>query len=146
MVESRLFSYELSAGGLYVSPMLIYKRKRMKAEMTDGAPPGTVFCTQEKGWMSNEGIKHIPVTAHNMRGCDSHLIVKHYEKHATLHSSVTAIPSNTEKFIAFQIGKLRFLYSLQLLSVSLDKLVGTLSSDAFVYTSKFYHCVRNSVV
>ena len=51
---------------------------------------------------------------------------------------MTAIPSNTEKFIAFQIGKLRFLDSLQFLNASLDKLVGTLPSDAFVYTSKFF--------
>lgn len=24
--------------------------------MTNGAPPGTIFSTQEKGWMSNEGF------------------------------------------------------------------------------------------
>ena len=36
--------------------MLIYKRKRMKAELTDGAPPAAVFSTQEKGWMSNKGF------------------------------------------------------------------------------------------
>jgi len=46
----------VSAAGWYVPPMLIYKRKRMKAEMTNGAPPGTVFSSQEKGWMSNEGF------------------------------------------------------------------------------------------
>ena len=44
---------------------------------------------------------------------------------------------NTEKFVAFQIGKLRFLDSLQFLNASLDKLVSTLSADAFKYTSKF---------
>ena len=82
----------------------------------------------------------IPVIAHNMRGYDSHFIVKHYEKHATLDSSVSVIPSNTEKFVAFQIGKLRFLDSFQFLNASLDKLVDTLSSDAFVYTSKFSPC------
>jgi len=62
------------------------------------------------------------------------------EKHATLDSSLTVIPSNIEKFVAFQIGKLRFLDSLQSLNASLDKLVGTLSSDAFVYKSKFSPC------
>ncbi|XP_065649038.1 uncharacterized protein LOC136078106 [Hydra vulgaris] len=46
----------VSAAGFYVPPMLIYKRKRMKPEITIGAPPGTVFSTQEKGWMSNEGF------------------------------------------------------------------------------------------
>ena len=72
-----------------------------------------------------------------MRGYDSHFIVKHYEKHVTLDSSVTVTPSNTEKFVAFQIEKLRFLGSLQFLNASLDKIVGTLSS---VYTSKFSPC------
>jgi hypothetical protein len=28
----------------------------MKPEMTSGAPPGTIFSTQEKGWVSNEGF------------------------------------------------------------------------------------------
>ncbi|XP_065650858.1 uncharacterized protein LOC136079024 [Hydra vulgaris] len=46
----------VSAAGFYVPPILIYKRKRMKPEITNGAPPGTVFSTQEKGWMSNEGF------------------------------------------------------------------------------------------
>ena len=72
-----------------------------------------------------------------MRGYDSHLILKHYEQHGNLDSSITVIPSNTEKFVAFQIGKLRFLDNLQFLNASLDKLVGTLPSDAFVYTTKF---------
>ena len=45
-----------SAVGVYVPPMLIYKRKRMKAELTNGAPSGAVFSVQEKGWMSNDGF------------------------------------------------------------------------------------------
>ena len=44
----------VSAAGFYVLPMLIYKRKRMKPEMTNSAPPGTVFITQEKGWCRME--------------------------------------------------------------------------------------------
>jgi len=50
---------------------------------------------------------------------------------------INVIPTNTEKFVAFQTGKLRFLDSLQFLNASLDKLVNTLSADAFKYTSKF---------
>jgi len=72
-----------------------------------------------------------------MKGYDSHLILKHYERHPSLDLPITVIPSNTEKFVAFQIGKLRFLDSLQFLNASLDKLVSTLSADAFKYTSKF---------
>ncbi|KAK9728861.1 DDE superfamily endonuclease [Popillia japonica] len=32
-----------SAGGVFVPPMVIFCRKRMKAELMDGAPPGTIF-------------------------------------------------------------------------------------------------------
>ena len=36
--------------------MVIYKRKRLKIELTIGGPPGVVYSCQDKGWMSNEGF------------------------------------------------------------------------------------------
>ena len=60
----------------------------------------------------------VPVIAHNMRGYDSHLIIKHMEKKFTC-ADISVIASNTEKFISFQIGQLRFLDSLQCLNASL---------------------------
>ena len=77
----------------------------------------------------------IPVIAHNMKNYDAHLIIKGYQRGVSYDISV--ISSNTEKFIAFQIGKLRFLDSFQFLTASLDKLVNTLPADAFKFTSKF---------
>ncbi|KAG8237724.1 hypothetical protein J437_LFUL017026 [Ladona fulva] len=44
----------MSAGGTFVPPMLIFPRKRMKAELTDGAPPGTIFACNSSGWMRLE--------------------------------------------------------------------------------------------
>lgn len=41
----------MSAGGNFVPPMIIFPRQRMKAELTDGAPPGTVFSCNVSGWM-----------------------------------------------------------------------------------------------
>jgi len=73
-----------------------------------------------------------------MKGFDAHLILKGYERNvAQRGSQINVIPSNTEKFIAFQIGKLRFLDSLQFLNASLDSLVNTLPPDAFNLVSKF---------
>ena len=46
----------MSAAGWFIPPMLIFKRKRMKDELTEGAPPGTVFSVQQNGWMCNEGF------------------------------------------------------------------------------------------
>ena len=45
-----------SAAGNFIPTMVIYKRKRMKPELTNGGPPGAVYSCQEKGWMSNEGF------------------------------------------------------------------------------------------
>jgi len=77
----------------------------------------------------------IPIVAHNMKNYDSHLIIKGCERGVL--QDISVIPSNTEKFVAFQIGKLRFLDSFQFLTASLDKLVNTLPSDAFKFTSRF---------
>lgn len=44
----------MSAGGNYVPPMLIFPRQRMKQELTDGAPPGTIFACNKSGWMQLE--------------------------------------------------------------------------------------------
>jgi len=46
----------MSASGIFIPPFLIYKRKRMKDELVNGAPPGTAFAAQDKGWMSHEGF------------------------------------------------------------------------------------------
>jgi len=80
----------------------------------------------------------VPVIAHNMRGYDSHLIIKHMEKKFTC-ADISVIASNTEKFISFQIGQLRFLDSLQFLNASLDALVANLARDG----SKFEHTSRH---
>jgi hypothetical protein len=59
-----------SASGQFIPPMVIYRRQRLKIEMTNGGPPGTLYSCQEKGWMSHEGfivwlehfIKHVHPT------------------------------------------------------------------------------------
>ena len=46
----------MNAAGNYIPPMVIYKRKRLKPELTNGGPPVAVYACQEKGWMSNDGF------------------------------------------------------------------------------------------
>jgi len=85
----------------------------------------------------------IPVIAHNMKRYDAHHIVenlrrKHVENDAGFEE-VTVIPTNTEQFISFSTGKLRFLDSCQFLADSFDKLVETLyksGGDKFPHTAK----------
>ena len=44
----------MSASGTFIPPMIIFPRLRMKAELTDGAPPGTIFSCNASGWMQLE--------------------------------------------------------------------------------------------
>jgi len=65
----------------------------------------------------------IPVIAH-MKNYDSHLIIKSYQRGVS--HDISVIPSNTKTYIAFQIGKLRFLDSFQFMTASLVSRVATL--------------------
>lgn len=44
----------MSAIGVYVPPMLVFKGKRFKTEWKIGAPPGTAFELSESGWSNSE--------------------------------------------------------------------------------------------
>jgi len=44
----------MSAGGNFIPPMIIFPRVRMKPELQDGAPPGTIFHCHPSGWMQLE--------------------------------------------------------------------------------------------
>ena len=44
----------MNAAGGYVPPLLIFSRVRMKAELMDGAPPGSVSACHKSGWMQAE--------------------------------------------------------------------------------------------
>jgi len=55
--DSVTVAVHMSAAGWYIiSTMFIFKWKRMKAELCNGAPPGTVFSVHGKGWMRNNGF------------------------------------------------------------------------------------------
>ncbi|XP_046397042.1 uncharacterized protein LOC124163957 [Ischnura elegans] len=44
----------MSAGGTFIPPMVIFPRQRMKVELQDGSPPGTVFACHPSGWMQTD--------------------------------------------------------------------------------------------
>ncbi|GFT23072.1 uncharacterized protein NPIL_44801 [Nephila pilipes] len=80
--------------------------------------------------------KHIPVIIHNLREYDSPLIIQSVGK--IKNKNLTCIPSNSEKYISFSIGSLRFLDSLQFLNASLEKLVSNLVKNQLKLTSDFF--------
>lgn len=79
---------------------------------------------------------YIPVVIHNLKGYDSHLIIQGLGK--LKNQNISIIPNNSEKFISFSIGSLRFLDSLQFLNASLEKLAENLEKEKFYLTRSIF--------
>lgn len=77
----------------------------------------------------------IPVFFHNLKGYDSHLIIKEL---GNFEGNISCIPQSSEKFTSFSLGNLVFKDSLQFLGQSLDDLSKTLKSDQFEITRSNY--------
>ena len=78
--------------------------------------------------------KKIPVIFHNLRGNDSHLIIKELSK---FDVKVSVIPNGLEKYMALTINKnLVFIDSMQFMNSSLNSLVKNLSDNDFKYLSE----------
>lgn len=89
----------------------------------------------------------LPVIFHNLKCYDAHFVIKHFERKYVERrqgdnisfDDVSVIPLNSEKYLQFQIGNLRFLDSFQFLSTSLEQLVALLlkgGKSNFVHTAK----------
>ena len=76
----------------------------------------------------------IPVVFHNLRGYDSHLLMQAISR---VEGKVTCIPNNTEKYISFSLGQLRFIDSAQFLLGPLDELVAANTPKAFQITAQY---------
>ena len=75
----------------------------------------------------------IPVVFHNLRGYDSHLIMREARK---IKTQLNVIPNNMEQYMSFSFGRqLVFIDSIQFMSASLERLVGNLTDDDFKHTS-----------
>ena len=78
--------------------------------------------------------KKIPVIFQNLRGYDSHLIIKEVSK---FDVKVSVMPNGLEKYMAFTINRnLVFIDSMQFTNSSLDSLVKNLSDHDFVCLSE----------
>lgn len=69
----------------------------------------------------------IPVIFHNLKNFDSHILCKHIG-HFKNHR-LQCIAQNTERYVSFSLGSLRFIDSLQFLPASLENLVANLAQD-----------------
>ena len=84
-----------------------------------------------KLWLKSKTTA-IPVVFHNLRGYDSHLLMQAISR---VKGKVSCIPNNTEKYISFSLGQLRFIDSAQFLLAPLDKLVA--ASETFQITARY---------
>ena len=76
--------------------------------------------------MNNRRTK-LPIIFHNLRGYDSHFIVKAASKY---NRQLSCIPNTMDKYMSFSIGrKLVFLDSLQFVATSLENLVNALNQE-----------------
>ena len=88
-------------------------------------------------WGCNVNLKlneKVPVIFHNLRGYDSHLIIKEISKSDV---KVSVIPNGLEKYMGFTINtNLVFIESMQFINSSLDSLIKNLPDNDFRYLSE----------
>lgn len=87
------------------------------------------------------GSFEIPVFFHNLKGYDSHFIIRRANKLEKL-KNIECLALNKEKYISFGLDQLKFLDTYQFMSSSLESLVANLKKkgiDSFKNTSKYYH-------
>ena len=68
----------------------------------------------------NSKTMPIPVIFHNLKGYDGHLLM---QAMARVQGEIKCIATNTEKYMSFSLGNLRFIDSLNFLLNSLEKVV-----------------------
>lgn len=88
-------------------------------------------CNLKFRWGKNNPLNkfgfRIPVILHNLRGYNSHLLMRAFGKYKNRRMS--CIATNSEKFVTFSTGALSFVDSFQFLPSSLGKLVDNLAND-----------------
>jgi len=78
----------------------------------------------------------LPVVFHNLNSYDEHFVIKHFKKKYTkrkkadgkspTYDDVVVTPLNSEKYVMYQVRKMRFLDSFQFMSTFLENLVSLL--------------------
>ena len=83
---------------------------------------GAAHCKCNINFFSN---RYLPIVFHNLRGYDSHLIIKEmYQLYPD--KDLNIIPNSYEKLMSFKMGKLKFIDSIQFMNSSLEDLVENL--------------------
>ena len=81
----------------------------------------------------------IPVVFHNLQRYDGHLLMQGM---AQVQEEISCIPNNTEKYIFFSLGNLKFTDSLNFMMSSLDTLVKGSAPEDMKITEKTYEDIE----
>ena len=79
----------------------------------------------------------LPCFLHCMRNYDGHMLIRALKPR---HGKVRIIPTNFEKYLAIQVGRVLFLDSYQFALKGLEELVGTMTDDDFPITKTEFDC------
>ena len=75
----------------------------------------------------------MPVILHNLKGYDSHLIMKALQQK---FGPVNVVPNNMEKYMSLSVGQTRFIDSMQFMSSSLADLANNLDPEEMNHTHR----------
>ncbi|MDR3479071.1 MAG: endonuclease domain-containing protein, partial [Gammaproteobacteria bacterium] len=94
----------------------------------------------------HNGRYKIPIFIHNLKGYDSHLIIKALENQ---FQKISCIPLNPEKYLSMTMGGFQFMDSCSHLSSSLEKLAENLKKGGmqqFKHTSNYVSTLTNDPI
>ena len=80
-------------------------------------------------WRLDPKRYKLPIFFHNLRGYDSHLLVKAFARQEEWAGRISIIPQNFEKYMALSLGGLAFKDSCQFMADSLDNLAKNLKGE-----------------
>jgi hypothetical protein len=81
--------------------------------------------------------RFLPVVFHNLRGYDSHLILKEAFEICGTDKNIGAVPNSMEKFMSFNVGDVKFIDSFQFMASSLETLAKNLITTSTDKYEKF---------
>lgn len=133
-----------SAAGQYIPPLLIFPRTRMKPELLDGAPPGSIYACHPSGWMQSEifvqwlrhFIKHTKPSAE-----DPVLLL--LDGHASHTKNLEAINLARDNHVVMLCFPPHCTHRMQPLDVGFMAPLSTYYSQV---NKKFINCIRNTLL
>ena len=95
---------------------------------------GKYLGAAHKSCVISRDVRRAPVFIHNLKGYDSHLLLKDITPYVSDKCRLSVIATNTEKCLSFSLDELVFKDSCQFLTASLDKLVEGLVVENLKHT------------